>query len=76
MEELKEGLQGEGLKELKITAVPSEEQYQLSRPPDLKGLCQQPKSIHGGIHRSRYIHSIGWPYLTAVGGEALGPMEA
>lgn len=33
------------------------------------------KSIHGGIHNSRYAFSITWPYLTSVWGKALGPME-
>jgi hypothetical protein len=27
------------------------------------------------IHGSRYICSRGWPYLTATGGEALGPRK-
>jgi hypothetical protein len=34
------------------------------------------KSVHGGIHDSRYICSRGWPCLKSVGGETLGPMEA
>ena len=34
-----------------------------------QGLDHQPKSIHGGIHDSRYLCSRGWPYLTSMGGE-------
>jgi hypothetical protein len=32
-------------------------------------LNHQQKSIHGGIHDSRYIGSRVWPYLTSMGGE-------
>jgi hypothetical protein len=39
-------------------------------------LNHQPKSIHGGIHGSRYIYSRGWTYLTSMGGKALGPVKA
>ena len=44
--------------------------------PCSKRLNHQPKSIHGGIHGSRYICSRGWPYLTWMREEALGPVEA
>jgi hypothetical protein len=39
-------------------------------------LNHQPKSIHGGIHGSRYICSRRFPYLTSMRGEAFGPVEA
>ena len=43
--------------------------------PCSKRLNHQPKSIHGGIHGSRYICSRGWPCSALVGGEALGPVQ-
>jgi hypothetical protein len=33
------------------------------------------RSVQRGIHGSRYICSRGWPCLTSMGGEALGPVE-
>jgi hypothetical protein len=39
-------------------------------------LNYKPKSVHGGIHGSRYICSREWPYLTSIRVEALGPVEA
>ena len=41
-----------------------------------QGLNHQPKSIHRGIHSSRYTCSREWTSLISVGGEALSPMEA
>jgi hypothetical protein len=38
-------------------------------------LNHQPKSIHRGMHGSRYICSRGWPYLTSMGWESLGSVE-
>ena len=31
-----------------------------------QGLNHQPKNIHGGIHGSSYMCSIGWPYLASM----------
>ena len=41
-----------------------------------QGVKHQPESIHGGIHGLRYICNKEWPYLTSMGEEALGPVEA
>ena len=38
-------------------------------------LNHQPKSVHRGIHGSRYTCSRRWSYLASMGWEALGPME-
>ena len=40
-----------------------------------QGLNHQPKSIHGGIHGSRYICNRRWPYLASMEGETLGPVK-
>jgi len=40
-----------------------------------QGLDHQPRSVQGGIYASRYICSRGWPCLTSMGREALGPVE-
>jgi hypothetical protein len=36
----------------------------------------QPKSTHGRTYGSNSKCSRGWPYLTSMGGEALGPVKA
>jgi hypothetical protein len=72
MEELREilplGLEG--------IATPQEEQYQLTGPHRALRDLATNQSIHGGSHGSRYTYSRGWPYLTSMGGEVLGPVEA
>jgi hypothetical protein len=46
-------------------------------PPELPTTKLPTKEyIHGVTHGSSHICSRGWPYLTSVGGEALGPMKA
>jgi hypothetical protein len=39
-------------------------------------LNHQPKRIHGSVHGSCYICSIGMPFLASMGVEALDPLEA
>jgi hypothetical protein len=39
-----------------------------------QGLNHQPKSICGGTYVSNCICSRGLPYLSSMGGEALGPV--
>jgi hypothetical protein len=45
-------------------------------PQSSQGLNHQPKSKHGGTHGSSHICSRGWPYLSSMGEEALGPVKA
>ena len=46
-------------------------QYLQSSP----GRNYQPKKTHGGTHGSSCICSRGWPWLSSMGGEALGPVK-
>jgi len=41
-----------------------------------QGLNHHQKRIHGMSQESRHICSRGWSYLTSMGREALGPVEA
>jgi hypothetical protein len=41
-----------------------------------QGLNHQLKSTHGGTHGFSCIGNRGWPCQAAMGGEALGPMNA
>jgi hypothetical protein len=63
----------ERTEEAEAVATPLEEQYQLTQSS--QRLNRQPKIIHGVIHGSSNICCRGWPYLTSMGGEALGPVE-
>jgi hypothetical protein len=50
---------------------------QTHTPQGSLGLNHQPRSTYVGTHGSSCICSRGWwPYLTSMGGEALGPMKA
>jgi hypothetical protein len=40
-----------------------------------QGLDHEPRSVQGEIHGFRYMCSRGWPSLTSMGREALGPVE-
>jgi len=62
-----QGELGEGLKELKEIAIPSEEQ-QFWTPYSSEGLNHQTKGIYGLVHGSCYICSRGLPHLPSVGG--------
>ena len=70
MEEL-----GEGLKEVRGFATPSEKQHQPNRTPKLPQ-TKPPKSTHGGTSGSSCICNREWPYLASMRGEALGTGEA
>jgi hypothetical protein len=67
MEEL-----GKGQKELK---EPHRKNNSNWTPHNSQRLSHQPKSIHGVVCGSCYIHSRGLPYLASLGGDALGPVE-
>ena len=66
MEEL-----GQGLKELKMF-----EQFQPTISFRTSRDKPANKESQGGIHGSSCICSWGWPYLTSIRGEALGPVKA
>jgi hypothetical protein len=40
-----------------------------------QGLDHLPKSVQGRIHGTRYIGSRGWPCLSSMWGETLGPVK-
>jgi hypothetical protein len=65
---------GEGLKELEVDCNPIVRTVSTNwTTQSSQRLNNQPKSIHEGIHGSKYIYSKGWNYLTSMGGENLGP---
>jgi len=47
----------------------------ISTAQSSQGPNHQLKSIHGGIHGSRYKYNREWPYLTWMGVETLGSIE-
>jgi hypothetical protein len=69
---------GEGLNKLKgIVSNPTVRAISINGPTQSsQRLNHQPKSIHGGIHGSRYICNGGWPYITSMGRKVFGPVEA